>query len=298
MREGSVSGADPFAKVKELISAMIERLIKEGGEEMAHKAYCDKEMAETKQKLDELHYDLEKLGSKIDKSQAASIKLKDEVATLSRELNEIARSQAEADTTRQAEKKAYEETKADLEQGLEGIRLALKVLRDYYANAEAKAAAFLQQPDAPETHAKAEGAGTTVIGLLEVIESDFGKAAASNEIEEMAAATAYEKLSMQNRVSKAMKEKDVTYKTKEAASLDKAVTELSSDRDSALTELDAVLDYSKNIRGMCVLKPESYEERVARRQQEIDGLKAALEVLQGEAVLLQQAAGGKRFRRR
>merc|ERR1719379_1217579 len=283
MHTSAAGGADPFTKVKELISAMIERLIKEGGEEAQHKAYCDKEMAETKQKTSELNYDIEKLSSKIDKATSHSATLKDEVATLGRELREIAASQAQADKVRAEEHAAYVQAKADLEQGISGIQMALKVLREYYANAAAPA--LLQQPESPGTHSKAEGAGSTVIGMLEVVESDFTRNLADTDLEESEAATAYEKLSMQNRISKAMKEKDVEYKTKEAASLDKKLLELASDKESAQTELDAVLEYSKNIRGMCELKPESYEERVARREAEIAGLKSALAVLSGEALL-------------
>merc|ERR1719327_2493914 len=288
MRSGAAAGADPFTKVKALISEMNDRLVKQGGEEAQHKAYCDKEMAETKQKTGELKYDIEKLSSKIDKASSQSATLKDEVATLGRELRAIAASQAEADKVRAEEHAAYVQAKAALEQGISGIQMALKVLREYYANAAAPA--LLQQPEAPGTHSKAEGAGTTVIGMLEVVESDFTRNLADTELEEREAATAYEKLSMQNRISKTMKEKDVEYKTKEAASLDKKLLELASDKESAQTELDAVLEYSKNIRGMCELKPESYEERVARREAEIAGLKSALEVLSGETVLIQHGS--------
>jgi len=108
--------------------------VKEAGEEAEHKAYCDKEMAETKQKMGELKYDLEKLSTKIDKASAKSVKLKSEVATLAKELAEMATRQAEADAVRQEEHKVYLDTKADLEQGIDGVRLALKVLRDYYAS--------------------------------------------------------------------------------------------------------------------------------------------------------------------
>merc|ERR1719265_2841389 len=103
---------------------------------------------------------------------------------------------------------------------------------------------------------------------------------------------------MMNKVASSMKTQDVKYKTKEAAALDKTVSELSSDLDNAQTELSAVLKYTENIRAMCELKPESYEERKGRREAEIAGLKEALAVLEGESVLLQRGvSGGRRLRR-
>jgi len=291
LREGSATGEDPFAKVKQLISDMIARLQKEAGEEATHKAYCDKEMADTKTKVAELKYDIEKYTSKIDKAKSDSTTLKDEVATLQRELAKIARSQTDADALRREENAAYLKAKTDLEQGLDGVRMALKVLRDYYAS---DGSSLIQQPAAPGTHQASSGAGGSIIGMLEVVESDMGKALANENMNEEAAATAYQKLSMENKVSKSMKESDVKYKTKEAAELDKKVTELNSDRESSSTELDAVLQYTKNIRGMCELKPESYADRKGRREQEIMGLQEALRILEGETVFLQRKQHGLR----
>lgn len=291
LREGSATGEDPFAKVKQLISDMIERLQKEAGEEATHKAYCDKEMADTKVKVAELKYDIEKYTGKIDKAKADSAELKDEVATLQRELAKIARTQSDADALRKEESTAYNTAKSDLEQGLDGIRMALKVLRDYYAN---DGSSLVQQPASPGTHSASTGAGGSIIGMLEVVESDMGKSLANENMNEEAAAVAYEKLSMGNKVSKTMKEQDVKYKTKESAELDKKATELNSDRDSASTELDAVLQYTKNIRGMCELKPETYGERKGRREQEVSGLQEALRILEGESVFLQKSKRGLR----
>merc|ERR1719428_2002498 len=152
------TGDDPFAKVKGLISEMIERLLKEAAEEAAHKGWCDKEMAETKAKKDELSTEITELTTKIDKMTAQSAKLKEEVATLTKELADLEATQAEMDKIRAEEKAAYDKNKPEMEEGLEGIKLALKVLREYYAGGGG-----------------AQGAGGGIINMLEVIESDFSK---------------------------------------------------------------------------------------------------------------------------
>merc|ERR1719375_1574870 len=154
-RMGAAAGEDPFAKVKGLINDMIAQLLKEAEEEAAHKGYCDKEMAETKAKKEELTDEITALTTKIDKMSADSAKLKEEVAVLSKELADLEKSQREMDTLREEENTAYVKNKAEMEEGLEGIKLALKVLREYYA----KGASFLQ---------KAEGAAAGIIGMLEV----------------------------------------------------------------------------------------------------------------------------------
>jgi len=279
-RMGAASGEDPFAKVKGLISDMIEALIKEAEADAAHKAYCDKEMSETKAKKEELTDEITALTTKIDKMSADSAKLKEEVAILSKELADLAKSQAEMDKLREEEKTLYDKNKAEMEEGLEGIKLALKVLREYYASGSF--VQFKQQ--------KAEGAAAGIIGMLEVVESDFSKGLAEMIAIEEAAAAEYEKVTKENEIAKTMKTQDVKYKTKEAKSLDKSAAELTADREGLQTELDAVLDYWTKIQEQCVAKVEPYEERKKRREAEIAGLKEALSILEGEAALIQKSS--------
>lgn len=297
IRYGHANGEDPFAKVKGLIEDMIAKLMKEAEAEASHKAYCDEEMSKTKAKKDELNADIEKLTSKIDSASARSADLKTDVKELQKELAELAASQAEMDKVREETHKAFVEAKADLEEGLEGVRGALSVLREFYqADAEllqqsGGLGAFMQQPAPPVTkHEKASGAGGGIISMLEVIESDFAKNLAQEEEEEAAAQTAYDKLTQENKVTKTMKEQDVKYKTKEFTSLDKEVAELSGDREGAQTELDAVLEYYEKIKDQCIAKPEPYEERKRRREAEIAGLKEALSILEGQAFLQRKSA--------
>merc|ERR1719191_2272908 len=136
IRYGAASGDDPFAKVKGLIEEMIAKLMKEAEAEASEKAYCDEEMGKTKAKKDELKADIEKLTAKIDKATAASIELKEEVKELEKELADLQATQNEMDKIREETHASYVAAKEDLEKGLEAIKSALDVLRDYYGAKE------------------------------------------------------------------------------------------------------------------------------------------------------------------
>jgi len=178
------------------------------------------------------------------------------------------------DKIRSEEKSIYTKNSAEMKQGIEGVKKALSVLRDYYAKEAG--------------HASAGGAGGGVVSMLEVVESDFTKGLAEMEAGESTAVTEYEKVSYMNKVAATSKGQDVKYKTKEAVGLDKNTAEASSDRDGLQAELDALVEYLGKLDKMCVAKAEPYAERKARREAELAGLKQALEILEGEAVLIQQ----------
>merc|ERR1719183_1473668 len=181
MSAGARNGDDVFAKVKSLIQSMIEKLLKEAQADATEKAFCDKEMAETEQKKADKEADIQKLSTKIDSMTAKSAKLKEEVAELEKELAALAKSQAEADRLRAEEKAAFDANSAEMEKGVKGVQLALKVLNEYYAK-EGK------------SHGSAQGAGEGIIGLLEVVESDFSKGLAEMTATEQSAVSEYDKL--------------------------------------------------------------------------------------------------------
>jgi predicted nucleic acid-binding Zn-ribbon protein len=274
MRVSNNDSADPFGKVKSLIRDMIDRLETEAGADATQKAYCDKETSESNEEKAGLSSTDEKLSNKIDQMTARTNKLKEQISSLQNTLAALVKSQAEADNLRKKEHAAYTQNKADLEQGIEGVKVALNVLREYYANDNV-------------AHDAAKGEAGGIVGLLEVVESDFSKGLAESVATEEGAKAAYDTLTKDNQIDKAAKEKDVEYKSKEALNLDKAVAEATSDRSNVRTQLDAVLEYLTKLGNMCVAKPESYEERTRRRQEEIEGLQTALKILEGEASLLQ-----------
>jgi len=278
------SQADIFGKIKGLITDMVEKLEAEAEGDATEKAYCDKELGETNMKKDDKTAEIEKLTAKIDSMSSQSKQLKGEVATLQSELGELTKSQAEMDKLRAEEKSLFENNSAETEKGLNGIKLALKVLNEYYAKSD-------------KSHGSSDGASSGIIGLLEVCESDFSKELTEMTAAEETAQSEYDQETKENEITKATKDQDVKYKTKESTGLDKSVAEYSSDKSGVETELSAVKDYLRQLEGRCIAKAETYGERKARRADEIQGLKEALTVLENETAFIQKSKRSLRIHR-
>merc|ERR1719271_1749727 len=82
IQSAAMLGEDPFAKIKGLISEMIEKLEAEAAKEAAHKAFCDKEMSETKAKKEDKETELDDLSTKIDKATSKIAKKEDKETEL------------------------------------------------------------------------------------------------------------------------------------------------------------------------------------------------------------------------
>jgi len=304
IRYGAVNGEDPFAKVKGLIQDLITQLEKESASDSTEQAYCKEQMAETSGKQSTLDDQIKSLTAEIDQSSARSAKLKDDVKALQKDLAILAQEQADLNKIRRDENDAYLVAKADLEKGIEGVRKALTVLRDYYAKkdeAESEDApygvAMLEQPSPPDvSHKKSGSAASGIIDILEMAESDFASSLAKLRSEESNAQSQYEKATQENEVQRASVDQEVKFKSKEFKSLDKKITQLQSDRESGATEQAAVLEYAANIKSRCVAKPSNYEERKKRREAEIRGLKEAMAILKNEAAFMQHEQLGSRLR--
>jgi hypothetical protein len=319
LKLGEHSSADPFKKVKNLITTMIAKLEKEASAEASEKAYCDAELPKSKAKVEALEDVVTKIAAKAAKTASQSSQLKQEVRDTISELSSLAKEEAEIDRIRGEENEAHIVAKRDLEIGLNGVRKALTTLRDYYG-AEANAGAMLQesdstegdgddrnemaslmqeaakQPAPPEKGGKSTGAGGGIIQTLEVIESDFAKNLATEEAEESDAQSTYDKMKQTNKIAKAEKEQTVTSKTRSFKALDKTLSTLAQDKATEVEELQAVTKYYGMIKDRCIAKPTSYDEIKARREAEIQGLKEALASLESEALMQTSRRSSRRLR--
>jgi regulator of replication initiation timing len=264
---------------------MIQQLEEEASADADKKQYCDKELGDAGKKKADRADTVDDISTKIDQMLARSKHLKKQVVNVEAFLAKTAAAQSEMDKLRQEEHAEYLQEKSELDEGLDGVRSALKVLNDYYGGDD-------------KGHKADSSAASNILSLLETIESDFSKSLAELQGSEEMSQADYEKETQDNSVIKSAREAEVKARTKEFTSLDKGVADLKSDLSGVQNELTAVSDYLAKLKGECVFdKVESYAEQKEKREAEIAGLKEALSTLEKETAFFQVSLQRRRQRR-
>merc|ERR1719316_1617258 len=119
-----------------------------------------------------------------------------------------------------------------------------------------------------------------VLGLLQVIRDDFGHTSNTTAAIEKSAAAAHHQSDTEAAVSIAALEKDLEYAQTRVTELEAAMPQTNQSLNASLTELHNGEEMYAKLYDLC-LKPETYEDRKAQRDEE----KAALEMMESEALL-------------
>merc|ERR1719321_196664 len=255
---------------------MIARLQKEAAEEADAKAFCDKETSESKAKQAELTAKSDKYGVRIEKATATIAELKEQIKTIQAQMAQMDADQAEATSIRSKEHEEYLKASKDYKDSAEAVANAISVLQEYYSSGSF---AQVKAKEAPELGGAKTDIATTIMGMLEVAESDFTTLLAESEASEKAAQSSYDKLTKQNAITKAANTEEIKDKEAHVKSEETALLNYKEDFATTGKELDAVLSYLDKLKPQCETKVMTYAERVAKREAEIEGLKEALEIL-------------------
>jgi DNA repair exonuclease SbcCD ATPase subunit len=286
-----VVGDDHFVKVRQLLQDLIAKLEDEADAEADQKSFCDEEMTKAVEKRDEQSTNREEAAANIDKT-IADIKMKEkEIQEISVEVADLHKSLNEMTELRAEEKAQNEKTIEEAGAGSTAVGDAMEVLKDYYNS-------FLQVqrgPDrdgntvddlAPDTgmggeeyHGNQDAAGG-IMGMLEVIKSDFDRTVSSTEDQESEAQTAFEE-------EESNIKGEIDGKESEKEDLESDVKTAKSDHTGYMDdEKDAIKMHKEALKELEALKPacidgdESYEQRKAEREKEIEGLKEAMSILE------------------
>jgi len=289
---------DHFVKVRSIINDLIARLEQEALDEADAKSLCDTQMKDAVEKRDARQVEVEGFKAQIAATTAEIDGLEAKIKAIAKEIAELYKAVDELTTLRTQEKEQNEKAIADSKAGAEAISQALVVLKNYYESGgallqRAKGAYVPPNADregqtvsdlAPETFSgEYQGkvdSSKGIIGLLEVIQSDFERTATTTETFESDQQTAYEgeKTRLEGEIGTKETEKG-TYETDKTAKESDLVGLQDSLKDAG--DLHATsLEELEKLHTSCVDTGESYEERRRKREQEIEALKQALAILE------------------
>jgi len=165
------------------------------------------------------------------------------------------------------------------------------VLKEYYSSVAASSALLqdtaglkqqMQQAASLDPYKGQQAGSGGIMGMLEVILSDFARLETETLEAENSAATTYEKFMNESNEDVAVKETEIEHKSNKKDTCSETIGELNKNLKLTQVELDKALEYYEKLNAECVDTKVSYEERVQMREEEIVSLQEALKVLAGE----------------
>jgi len=278
--------ADPFAKVKQLIQELIERLLTEAANEANQKGWCDKATKDAEQKRDYSAEEIATLNSEMAELEALIDKLTIELAELKKAIDELTEARERAEKERTEEKAENEATVVEAQAGLSAIEQAIDIISKFYKSAKKEEVdlSLVQGPadnapdagfDIGESYTGAQSESGGIIGMMEVMKSDFERTISETEGAEAQAEE--EHLEFMTETGKSLAEKNVAVEERSAQKDD--ASEKLEKADDSLDEQTKILETTiqelLDLKPVCVDTGMSYNERVARREDEIAALKKA-----------------------
>ena len=124
-----------------------------------------------------------------------------------------------------------------------------------------------------------QAASKGIIGLLEVILSDFERTIETTDEKEEEAQSEFDAFKEETEADNKAKQDDIDEKEGKISDITDALVTLADEKTDAEKKLDGALEELEKLKPMCVEGEETYEERVAAREKEIAALKEAMQML-------------------
>eukprot|EP00929_Paragymnodinium_shiwhaense_P122062 TRINITY_DN9459_c0_g1_i2.p1 TRINITY_DN9459_c0_g1~~TRINITY_DN9459_c0_g1_i2.p1 ORF type:complete len:703 (+),score=181.83 TRINITY_DN9459_c0_g1_i2:64-2172(+) len=269
--EGGRMTSDPFKKIKSMVFDMLTNLQEEAAKEADQHGWCTKEMGESTISHKSKSEKLETISNRLEGMRAELEDVKNDMSTVGKDLQSLREAVASATQVRsqEGEKNKHAIQQYKDAQGL--VSTAITVLKKYYKSIEESSG-----------RGPRNGMGAGVVALLEITETDFAKLQKVAEDSENTAQAQFDDLMSESQVRIVSFEKDVEYLTRNKVQLERDISELGNDQKGYQSEVKAVGEYIEKLKGQCIAKVESYDERKQRRESELESLKEALEYLQSD----------------
>jgi len=272
----TLTSANPFDKVVTMIEDLLTKLKEEAASEADHKAYCDEELKKNKLKRNKKQAEVDGLNAEIEQTTASIMDMAKRISTLAEEQAELRAQVSEATKERSADQAENEVAIKDSAEAQVAVQSALQVLKDFYSK---QGGAFVQQVPEMEPYSGQGSSSGGVIGMLEVIQSDFARVETDTRASETQAAAEYKSFMADS--NKALKSKhDSEFKLglkKDEAEF--AKEQFEKNLAASSKQLAMANAYYGELKPQCIQVHVSFEERAAMRQDEIKALQEAYKIM-------------------
>lgn len=271
----------PFDKIIKMLEDLVAKLEADATAEEAHHQWCKEELSTTEAQKTKVTKEYEELLRNQDKLTSEKEQAAEEEKEARSEAKTMQEEMAQAEKDRAEEKAENEKTIADATAAQTAISSALDVLKQFYGSEEG--AALLQQDPTIKAYGGQGDSAGGVVGLMETILSDFAQLEGETRAAETTAATEHRRY-VKHTKKTIVKKLDLASE-KKLVQIEKtgALNSLKKKIDTKSNELAQVSKYWDELQPMCVPKQMSYEERAAKREEEIKALQEAYKVLEEEA---------------
>ena len=281
------AGLDAFTKVIAAIDEMIADLKQQLADDVEHKDYCTKELAENEKATMIAQDEKSDLEAHIEDLKSTIDTLTKDIKTKEAEIAEMQVQIKRASEDREMENKEFQQTVADQRATQAILTKALDRLKEVYGFVQTKAKAK-QEPgaDAPppppgfSTYKKNEGAGG-VLSMMEGIITD-AKIMETEAIKaEQDSQSAYESFVKNTNDSIASAQKAIVNMSEDKAKAEESLTQAEQDYKATMAELEQLASYAADLHKSCDFTLKNFDIRQEAMAQEIEALGQAKAVLSG-----------------
>jgi len=288
--------ADHFVKVRGLIKDLIQKLEDNAAAEQTHKAFCDDAMVKATGSRDEANSIIESKVGALNVASSEIKQLQTDMQDLEAAIAANLKALNEATELRNDDKAENEKAIGESTAGKEAVEYAITVLQQFYE--EGGGGELLQStytpPNAdrsgktvgdmaPETFSgEYHGAKSNtdgIIGLLDVILSDFERTLSATADQEERDQAAFEAMEKDTKEDNDAKKQEIEEKESQLTDLEDEVITLTEDKKNGVDQLANAKDELSKLKPMCLEGAETYAQRVEKREKEIEALKEAMTIL-------------------
>jgi hypothetical protein len=309
----------PISKVTTLLKDMLTQLEKETADDQKiydnMACWCTTNDAAKAKAISDAEAKIKALGTKIEELTALSAQLNEEIAQLNKEVAANQKALATATKNREDELASFNAEERNMLDTISTLGGAIDTLSKHQGGSliqvkaalksglarpgvdsvlspseRSAAAAFVQstdldyfdktsQPGGGNSYAPQSGA---IFGVLQQLKETFEGDLSTAQKEELAAQKAYEELKAAKEAEIAAGQAQIATKTQELADTDEKNAQAKQDLEDTTNTMTADQEFLAKLKEQCSLTDKEFEERVKERNNEMEAVSKALQVLSSD----------------